>query len=61
VVSPTTIIIVNVGEAIIMKLLGGIKIVVHPTSKVLSNNNNNPYIFQLLKDWTNLKIPWKNS
>jgi len=50
VVSPTTIIILKVGEAIRIKILGGTNIVVHPTSKVLSNNNNNPYILQLLKD-----------
>jgi len=42
VVSPTTIIILKVEEAIKIKILGGIKITVHPTTKVLSNNNNNP-------------------
>jgi len=61
VVSPTSIIILKIREAIRIKILGGIKIVVHPIIKVLSNNNNNPYILQLLKDWTNLKIHWKNS
>jgi len=60
VVSPKTIIL-KVGEAIRIKKFGGIKIVVHPTSKVLSNKNINPYILRFLKDWTNLKIPWRNS
>jgi len=55
-VSPTTIIILKVGEAIKIKILGGIKIVVHPIIKVFSNNNN-LYILQL-KNW---KIPWRNS
>jgi len=32
-----------------IKILGGIKIVDHPTNKVLSSNN--PYILELLKDW----------
>jgi len=50
VVSPTTIIILKVRESIRIKILGGIKIVVHPTSKVLFNSNNNPYILLLLKD-----------
>jgi len=49
VVSPTIIIILKVGEAIRIKILGENKIMVHPTSKVLSNNNN-LYILQFLKD-----------
>jgi len=50
-VSPTIIIILKVGEAIKIQNLGGNKIVVHHlTSKVLSNNSNNPYILQFLKD-----------
>jgi len=40
----------KVGEATRIKKIGGNKIVVHLTSKVLSNNNNNPYILQSLKD-----------
>jgi len=50
VVSPTKIIILKVEEAIKIKILGGIKIVVHPKTKVLYNNNNNPYILQFVKD-----------
>jgi len=37
VVSPTTIIIFKVGEAIRIKILGGNKIIVHPINKVSSN------------------------
>jgi len=46
VVSPTIIIILKVGEAIGIKILGGKKIMVHLISKVISkgNNNNNPLI-----------------
>jgi len=51
VVSPKIIVILKVGEAIRIKKLDGNKIVLHLTSKVISNNNNNhPYIFQFLKD-----------
>jgi len=40
----------KVGETIKIKILGGNKIVIHLTSKILSNNNNNPYMLQFLKD-----------
>jgi len=53
VASPT--IILKVGEAIKIKILGGSKRMVHPISKGPSNGNNNPITHQFLK------IPWKNS
>jgi len=47
VASPT--IILKVGKAIKIKILGGSKSMAHPIRKDLSNNNN-PIIHQLLKD-----------
>ena len=62
VISPTIIIIriicLKHGEVIIIKVLGGNKMLVHLTGKLIFKNNH--YMLQSKRKRANWRIPWRN-